>query len=83
MISPDAADKVTKDDLLQLEELRANPFAARICDLFSEDMTGVLTFEKFLNMLSAFSTHTLPEIKMIWAFAIWDFDGDDLIGEGC
>lgn len=48
----------------------------------AEDGSGDLTFEKFLNMMAVFSHRTDPEIKMIWAFAIWDFDGDDVIGPG-
>jgi Ca2+-binding EF-hand superfamily protein len=33
-------------------------------------------------MMAVFSHRTDPEIKMTWAFAIWDFDGDDVIGPG-
>jgi Ca2+-binding EF-hand superfamily protein len=62
--------------------MRANPFASRICELFSEDGSGILSFENFLNMMSVFSIHTRPEVKMVWAFAMWDFDGDDIIGPG-
>lgn len=48
----------------------------------TEDGSGDLSFEKFLNMMAVFSHRTDPEIKMTWAFAIWDFDGDDVIGPG-
>ncbi|BBM98441.1 hypothetical protein Mp_1g13580 [Marchantia polymorpha subsp. ruderalis] len=81
-LSRDGLDRILHDELIQVEQMRANPFASRICELFSEDGSGVLTFENFLNMMAVFSFHTRPEVKMVWAFAMWDFDGDDVIGPG-
>ncbi|CAM6088229.1 unnamed protein product [Calypogeia fissa] len=68
-LSQHGLDKITHDELLQVEQMRANPFASRICELFSEDGSGILSFENFLNMMSMFSIHTRPEVKMVWAFA--------------
>ena len=62
--------------------MRVNPFAARICMVFSEDGTGKLDFQKFLNVTLTFSRQTPAERKMIWIYALWDFDGDDILGEG-
>ena len=31
-------------------------------------------------MKSAFSKKASPDVRVVWAFALWDFDGDDLIG---
>eukprot|EP01018_Ginkgo_biloba_P021704 Gb_13481 [translate_table: standard] len=76
------SEVVTTEQIVGMEEFRANPFALRICELFSEDGSGRLNFEKFVNIFSAFSVRTPAEVRMIWAFAIWDFDGDDLIGPG-
>ena len=67
-------------ECLAVDELRANPFAPRICELFSEDGSGSLTFTNFLDMKSAFSKKASPDVRVVWAFALWDFDGDDLIG---
>ncbi|XP_024517853.1 calcium and integrin-binding family member 3 isoform X2 [Selaginella moellendorffii] len=72
---------LTHEDLTSIEEMLANPFAPRILELFSEDGSGFLTFEKFVNMAGVFSAKSPPEVKMIWAFALWDFDGDDVIGD--
>lgn len=66
----------------KLEEMRVNPFAARICMVFSEDGSGKLDFQKFLNITLTFSRQTPAERKMIWIYALWDFDGDDILGEG-
>lgn len=68
------------EECLAVDELRANPFAPRICELFSEDGSGSLTFTNFLDMKSAFSKKASPDVRIVWAFALWDFDGDDLIG---
>ncbi|KAL2652132.1 hypothetical protein R1flu_020260 [Riccia fluitans] len=81
-LSRDGLDRILHDELIQVEQMRANPFASRICELFSEDGSGVLSFDNFVNMMSVFSFHTRPEVKMVWAFAMWDFDGDDIIGPG-
>lgn len=59
--------------------MRVNPFAARICMVFSEDGSGRLTFQKFLNVVTTFSKHSSSELKTVWIFSLWDFDGDDII----
>lgn len=58
-----------------MDELRCNPFSARIVYLFSENGSGQLTFQKFINMMSVFSGRTSKQTKAVWAFALWDFDG--------
>ena len=58
-----------------MDELRCNPFSARIVYMFSEDGSGQLTFQKFINMMSVFSGRTSKQTKAVWAFALWDFDG--------
>ena len=73
---------LTLEDIENTEEMKANPFARRICELFSEDGSGRLNYDKFLNMMDAFSDDTPAEVKLVWAFAIWDFDGDGVIGSG-
>ena len=62
----------------KVDELRCNPFSARIVYLFSEDGSGQLTFQKFINMMSVFSGRTSRQTKAVWAFALWDFDGNQL-----
>ena len=59
----------------RVDELRCNPFSARIVYLFSEDGSGELNFQRFMNMMSVFSGRTSRQTKAVWAFALWDFDG--------
>lgn len=61
----------------KVDELRCNPFSARIVYMFSEDGSGQLTFQKFINMMSVFSGRTSKQTKAVWAFALWDFDGEE------
>ncbi|EEB12837.1 predicted protein [Pediculus humanus corporis] len=71
---------VSMEEVLKLPELRENPFRQRICEVFSNDGKGNLTFEDFLDLLSVFSEHAPRDIKVFYAFKIYDFDGDQHIG---
>ncbi|KAI2648615.1 Calcium and integrin-binding protein 1 [Labeo rohita] len=70
--------RVTMEKILTLPELKSNPFRKRICHVFStSDMKdGSLSFEDFLDLLSAFSDSATLEIKSHYAFRIFDFDDD-------
>lgn len=76
----DGRGQLNYQETARVDELRCNPFSARIVYLFSEDGSGELTFQKFINMMSVFSGRTSRQTKAVWAFALWDFDGDDLVG---
>uniref|UniRef100_A0A3Q3WXH3 EF-hand domain-containing protein n=1 Tax=Mola mola TaxID=94237 RepID=A0A3Q3WXH3_MOLML len=62
----------------------SNPFRKRICHVFStsEENDGSLTFEDFLDLLSAFSDSATLEIKSHYAFRIFDFDDDGTLDCG-
>ncbi|XP_037624366.1 calcium and integrin-binding protein 1-like [Sebastes umbrosus] len=70
--------------ILTLPELKSNPFRKRICYVFStsEHKDGSLTFEDFLDLLSAFSDSATLEIKSHYAFRIFDFDDDGTLDCG-
>ncbi|XP_005737700.1 calcium and integrin-binding protein 1 [Pundamilia nyererei] len=70
--------RVPKGRIITLPELKSNPFKERICQVFStsEQKDGSLTFEDFLDLLSAFSDSATLEIKSHYAFRIFDFDDD-------
>lgn len=71
--------KVMKEYIEALPELRENPFKSRICQAFSRDGEGNLTFEDFLDMFSVFSEQAPRDIKVFYAFKIYDFDNDGFI----
>lgn len=76
--------RVPMEKILTLPELKSNPFRERICHVFStsEGKDGSLTFEDFLDLLSAFSDSATLEIKSHYAFRIFDFDDDGTLGYG-
>ncbi|XP_037078324.1 calcium and integrin-binding protein 1-like [Pollicipes pollicipes] len=66
--------------MLNYPELRANPFGDRICKVFSSTQDGACSFEDFLDMMSVLSVHAPKTVKSEYAFRIFDFDDDDMIG---
>lgn len=55
------------------ERWQSNPFRERICHVFStsDRKDGSLSFEDFLDLLSAFSDSATLEIKSHYAFRIF------------
>jgi Ca2+-binding EF-hand superfamily protein len=51
--------------------VQENPFRQRICQVFSRDGKGNLTFEDFLDLLSVFSEQAPRDIKVFYAFKIY------------
>lgn len=71
--------KLKKDVVMGLQELKVNPFKDRICEVFSSSGDGDMTFEDFLDMMSVFSENAPKNVKVEYAFRIYDFDGDEMI----
>uniref|UniRef100_A0AAY4BHN8 EF-hand domain-containing protein n=1 Tax=Denticeps clupeoides TaxID=299321 RepID=A0AAY4BHN8_9TELE len=78
------SSRVPMEKILTMPELKSNPFRRRICHVFStsEPNDGSLTFEDFLDLLSAFSDSATLEIKSHYAFRIFDFDDDGTLDAG-
>ncbi|PIO65387.1 EF hand [Teladorsagia circumcincta] len=68
------------EEIEKMPELRENPFRRRICEVFSEDGRGNLTFDDFLDMFSVFSEMAPLQLKLKYAFRIYDFDDDEFLG---
>ncbi|XP_076465534.1 calcium and integrin-binding family member 2-like [Babylonia areolata] len=62
--------------ILNMPELKENPFKEQICKVFSEPESGQMTFEEFLDMFSVFSESAPRDVKAVYAFKIYDWDGD-------
>ncbi|TNN00578.1 hypothetical protein fugu_011824 [Takifugu bimaculatus] len=76
--------RVPMEKIHTLPELKSNPFRKRICQVFSTSNPndGSLSFEDFLDLLSAFSDSATMEIKSHYAFRIFDFDDDGTLDCG-
>lgn len=72
--------KVPCEIIEKMPELRENPFRRKICEAFSRIPADGLCFEEFLDLLSVFSEHATRDIKVFYAFKIYDFDKDGFIG---
>ena len=60
--------------ILNIPELKQNPFKDRICKVFSTSKDGDMTFEDFLDMMSVFSKNAPRNVKIEYAFRVYDFD---------
>ncbi|XP_077794383.1 calcium and integrin-binding family member 2 isoform X3 [Macaca mulatta] len=65
--------------IIQMPELRENPFKERIVAAFSEDGEGNLTFNDFVDMFSVLCESAPRELKANYAFKIYDFNTDNFI----
>ncbi|KAH9504193.1 Calcium and integrin-binding protein 1 [Bulinus truncatus] len=72
--------RLSLDKIRELPELKVNPFRDQICKVFSSSGDG-MTFEDFLDMMSVFSDGAPKNVKVEYAFRVYDFDGDDLISD--
>uniref|UniRef100_A0A8D0EJ36 Calcium and integrin-binding family member 2 n=1 Tax=Strix occidentalis caurina TaxID=311401 RepID=A0A8D0EJ36_STROC len=65
--------------IINMPELKENPFRERIVESFSEDGEGSLSFNDFVDMFSVLSEMAPRELKAIYAFKIYDFNTDNFI----
>ncbi|XP_004872171.1 calcium and integrin-binding family member 2 isoform X5 [Heterocephalus glaber] len=70
---------VPRSLIIQMPELRENPFKERIVEAFSEDGEGNLTFNDFVDMFSVLCESAPRELKANYAFKIYDFNTDNFI----
>ncbi|XP_045372753.1 calcium and integrin-binding family member 2 isoform X3 [Camelus bactrianus] len=63
--------------IIQMPELRENPFKERIVEAFSEDGEGNLTFNDFVDMFSVLCESAPRELKANYAFKIYGGPGAD------
>lgn len=71
--------KVPLSLIVNMPELKENPFRNRIVEAFSEDGLGNLSFNDFVDMFSVLSETAPRELKAIYAFKIYDFNVDNFI----
>jgi len=79
-VESDKNAKLSFEMIRDMPELQVNPFRDQICKVFSSSGDG-LTFEDFLDMMSVFSDAAPKNVKVEYAFRVYDFDGDDLISD--
>ena len=70
-----------KAQVCDLPEFDNNPFAPRLCEVFSSDGSGDLYFDELLDLFHALSPKAEREVKVLTAFRVYDFDGDDKLND--
>ncbi|KAL6443048.1 hypothetical protein ACFW04_002794 [Cataglyphis niger] len=76
--------------LCMYKSMRENPFRERISEVFtrrqdpghSTSISEGICFEEFLEMMSVFSEQAPRDLKVFYAFKIYDFDEDGVLGMG-
>ncbi|XP_078506100.1 calcium and integrin-binding family member 4 isoform X2 [Lissotriton helveticus] len=70
--------KLSAEQICTLPGLRVNPYRDRLCKIFSDE-EGVFPFEHFLEMASVFSKQASLDVKVQYAFRIFDFNDSAFI----
>ncbi|KAM9765620.1 calcium and integrin-binding family member 2-like [Menidia menidia] len=65
--------------IVSMPELKENPFRERIVKTFSDDGQGNLAFNDFVDMFSVLCETSPRELKTIYAFKIYDYNGDGFL----
>ncbi|XP_061102714.1 calcium and integrin-binding family member 2-like isoform X1 [Conger conger] len=65
--------------IVNMPELKENPFRTRIVESFSEDGMGNQSFNDFVDMFSVLSEMAPRELKAIYAFKIYDYNTDNYL----
>ncbi|XP_054718627.1 calcium and integrin-binding protein 1-like [Uloborus diversus] len=71
--------RISTDLIKGMPEFENNPFADRICRIFSSENDGRWSFDDFLDMVSVFNENTPAEEKAMYAFYVYDFDEDGFL----
>jgi calcium and integrin-binding protein 2 len=71
--------RLSRAEIEGLPELKENPYRRRIMAIFSEDGSGEMSFNDFLEMFSVFCERAPKELKAYYAFRIYDYDGDGFL----
>ncbi|XP_043257198.1 calcium and integrin-binding family member 3 [Colletes gigas] len=74
--------------LTRIPELKENPFRQRMSEVFARRANSGqsmaenegICFEEFLEMMSVFSEQAPRDLKVFYAFKIYDFDEDGVLG---
>ncbi|CAN8002127.1 unnamed protein product, partial [Ixodes hexagonus] len=83
-ISPDQVNfnkevRLPVRDIEMLPEFSSNPFKDRLLRTFSSLKDEHLSFEDFLDLLSVLSEAAPIEVKMEYAFQVYDFNDDGML----
>ncbi|VDL85056.1 unnamed protein product [Nippostrongylus brasiliensis] len=78
----DGSGSLSVEEFMSLPELQQNPLVQRVIDIFDEDGNGEVDFREFIQGISQFSVKGDKNVKLKFAFRIYDIDRDGYISNG-
>ncbi|CDK24217.1 unnamed protein product [Kuraishia capsulata CBS 1993] len=81
-LDKDSSGAIDKAEFLSIPGIASNPLAKRVVEIFDKDRGGDVDLKEFIEGLSIFSNKADPEDKLLFAFKIYDIDGDNYISNG-
>eukprot|EP00056_Hartaetosiga_gracilis_P017061 m.6405 g.6405 ORF g.6405 m.6405 type:complete len:175 (+) comp5189_c0_seq1:157-681(+) len=82
-LDTDGSGTLSKKEFMALPELQQNPLVERVLDIFDSNNDGEIDFEEFIRGISLFSMDGgNREKKLMFAFRVYDVDGDGYISNG-
>ena len=72
---------ITQNEMQLIPELSLNPICNRVIELFDVNQSNQINFRDFVRTLWIFSPKASPELKVKFAFEIFDVDNDGKINE--
>jgi len=78
----DGSGSLSVDEFMSLPELQQNPLVQRVIDIFDQDGNGEVDFREFIQGISQFSVKGDKNVKLRFAFRIYDMDRDGYISNG-
>ncbi|XP_076804528.1 calcium and integrin-binding protein 1-like [Clavelina lepadiformis] len=80
-IQSDPKGRISASNIKSLPELKLNPFADRICEVFSSADDKSMNFDDFLDMMNVLSENASFSLKAHYAFSIFDFNKNGYVDE--
>eukprot|EP01013_Petalomonas_cantuscygni_P041455 TRINITY_DN74157_c0_g1_i1.p1 TRINITY_DN74157_c0_g1~~TRINITY_DN74157_c0_g1_i1.p1 ORF type:complete len:198 (+),score=38.77 TRINITY_DN74157_c0_g1_i1:53-595(+) len=75
-------DKLTTEDLRRIKQVMVNPVAERVVRIFVQNSTdGTISFLDFAKTIAVFHPQTDAEVKLRFAFDLYDSDGGGTVDE--
>jgi len=81
-IDTDNSGQIDISELTEVPELAENPLVGRVMSVFDKDRNGQLSFVELLIGLASVAGALEDDIKLEFAFAIYDIDRDGYISNG-
>jgi len=78
----DGSGSLSVEEFMSLPELQQNPVVQRVIDIFDTDGNGEVDFKEFIQGISQFSVKGDKDVKLRFAFKIYDMDRDGYISNG-